>query len=291
LFGDLGISELLAGACSQGLPYVLKVADLNASVNRRPPQRDHVTRQRVTLLRAVSDPHYLLQHGLAVASALTYAVRHDYSLHIYVGVPDHFNVTGHFSRLPAIFAALYHPLLNLDLVSYDDLDTVFNPSLLSLPIEAFTQQTRSPIIVNGEPIPCSCSLMFRKGQAAAYFLALWWHIGHTTMCCNKHTFDQVAWWEALSRTLQNHSLPGTFQVFEEPRQEYQDVYCKQLHAASRNASSAWPVHFMTQQPTWHGSSWGNDFRKSVVYHTSHFTWEKEYELVRSWLRASIKKMS
>jgi hypothetical protein len=45
------------------------------------------------------------------------------------------------------------------------------------------------------------------------------------MCCNKHTFDQVAWWEALSRTLQNHSLPGTFQVFAEPRQEFQDVYC------------------------------------------------------------------
>jgi hypothetical protein len=243
---------------------------------------------KVALIRSVSDIKYLSQFGLALASALMYADYHGYSLYIFVGIPVHFPVAGHFSRVPAIFAALYHHLLNFDWVSYDDLDSIFNPKHLSLSIDDFLRGADSPIVINNEKIYCSCSQFYRKHKSSVNFLRLWWDIGHTTQCCRSHSFDQLAWWEALSRTLQNYSSPGSIQVYVEPRQEDWPLYCKQLGNAALQSRSTkalhapWPVDFISGPPFWHGSPWGNDPIQSVVYHTGHQNWIQEYRLLRTW---------
>jgi hypothetical protein len=289
LFGREMFERLSNGArpCMTDEAHVMQPIYLRIVSSMTPGRRSN-SFAKVAMIRSVSDPKYLPQFGLALASALTYADYHGYSVYVYVGIPAHFPVAGHFSRVPAIFSALYHRLLDFDWVSYDDLDSTFNPKHLRFSIDDLLQRTYSPILINDEKVQCSCSQFYRKDQSSVDFLRLWWDIGHTTRCCHSHSFDQIAWWEALSRTLQNNLPLGSIEVYAEPQQKDWPLYCKQLQNAALQSRSTktsrapWPIGFISGPPFWHGSPWGNDPEQSVVYHTGHQRWVQEYRLLRSW---------
>lgn len=244
--------------------------------------------EKFALLRSVSSPQYLAGFGLGLASSLMYAEHHGYELYVYVGVPAHFPVAGHFSRIPAIFAALYHRNLDCDLVSYDDLDSIFNPKHINVSVRTLLQDMKSPVAINDEREYCSCSQFYRKDRRAVEFLMLWWEIGHATHCCRSHSFDQIAWWEALSRILESFTSPGTIQTHAEPRQENWPLYYKQIRDSgvesrlANGSNGRWPIYFISGEPHWHGSPWGQDPERSVLYHTGHQRWVQQYPLFRNW---------
>jgi hypothetical protein len=134
--------------------------------------------------------HHLTTYSAHLATHLHYALYHGYDVLLYTrrdAMP--FNMTGHFSKIPAAYGTLFG--LDYDFVLGTDWDSFIDP-LAMAPLPALAAAwPEAGVLLQAEANLCSGVVLFRRGAAAGRALAQWWAMGATGMFAGRR-HDQAA---------------------------------------------------------------------------------------------------
>ena len=169
---DVEDLELAAQAAARDLPHV---AHESVSVAGAPRAAILLAQDR----RERLDMH-LNKYGAHLLTMWHYAAYLGYDILLYTrAAPLPFNVTGHFSKIPAAYGALYG--LGYDYVLGTDWDAFIEP-LTAVPIPALTHGfAKAGLFLQFEANLCSCALLYRRNDALRDILKDWWAMGSTGM--------------------------------------------------------------------------------------------------------------
>ena len=137
------------------------------------------------------------QYCVGIVSAVIYSALHGYDTVLWLDTTSLYNRTfpGHFSKIRAMSAALES---GYDAVLYRDCDQVFHPSFASFPFVKY--RPIAPLLLSEDDIACSGSMIVRPSVLP--LLREWWNLGQDCQCFSTHSFEQIAFWEIMSRSFQ-----------------------------------------------------------------------------------------
>ena len=234
--------------------------NLNRKMHLQPAHKMYVggtssaAGKHVALLKVATSKAYAMDYTDSLRTAHEYCGKHGYELLLYIAGEEDWRATGtrHFGKIPGIRSALN---MGFDWVLFSDLDTLVSNS--SIRVEDWIRDDVD-LLIQKEPVICSCMFLLRNSEWSHHFLSDWWNLG-LSEDCRGESYDQIAFWGAL---MGEHRPP-------ELRQSEWPSYCKWIN---ENVSDSKHVGWITD-PSLHAAPWNHiDPERALIFHTGSRRW-------------------
>lgn len=211
---------------------------------------------KIILVKATTNIDDLQKYSEGLRTFDSYAEKNKISTLLYVGVKRDWQPTlaPHFVKIKAIQYAFK---LGYEWAVFSDMDS-FVPSDTPFALRSFLANipSNTSLVLQREPIICSCFHIWRHDAWSTEFLQRWWEAGVTSNCCQHHSFDQIAFWGVLL------GLPAASLV-----QERWPDYCKDIN----NGFISKP--FLLSNEALHSAPWNEiPEHTSFIRHTGSANW-------------------